>query len=393
MLCYDQSMTNRMEIRPATEGETEEKTSLESLRRQETALRNTLSEPFADDEEFFRLAEELSGHFARASQPHQEGIERARMLAAAEAVMKKLQHTARAKKSSEFMRVGEKLERAEEEVRLLGKDASRPVPLPEQFGIPYDLVERAVKENYWKRIESAGRHVLALSVEDIASALCRHMHKCDETTKRKMKAVVLNSILESPRPEDIKPETFRIIENGVMRGEKIYIWTVGDEGSYTDTKTHITYHGYDFQRKKLEQSGLIESLERNIAENDVDPGIVRKRLILDISGENKIASLRRILENLAARGITHAYIVDDQQKNIQDADALQAHFPEIRIHTYWLNNASEKGNLAAFEAWLNAERRAHKGETIALILDWDDTLYDEKERTERAIRMLAQDLK
>ena len=254
-------------------------------------------------------------------------------------------------------------------------------PVPNQ-------IEKAVMENYWRRMETVGRHVLALSAEDIAEALSRfHKKPINE-----IKALVLKTILESPSPEDLKPEAVEIIFDGIMNGEKIFVWTVGDEGEYVDEEHHIAYPEYNFQRRKIEGSGLIKTLEERAVKEIGDSRLISESISFDINAENKIASLRKILKELAQKDIRQVFVVDDQQGNIHAVEGLQKDFPEIAIHTWWLNNSSDKGDISAFKKHIE-EKRKMAMSPFALVLDWDDTIYDELKRMRRTVRNLEQDLK
>ncbi len=234
-------------------------------------------------------------------------------------------------------------------------------------------------ENYWRRIEAMGRHVLALSAEDIAEALSR----ISKQPLNEIKALVLKTILESPEPGDLKPEAVDTIFDGVMRGEQIFIWTVGDEGEYVDEERHVVYPAYDFQRRKIEGSNLIKGLEQRAEKEARDPDMISASIFLDISAKNKIASLRKILEGLREKGMRQVFVVDDQQRNIDAAKDLQKDFPEITIHTW--------RDIVAFKKYIDEQRKTTT-DTFTLVLDWDDTIYDEQKRMRRTVSNLEQSL-
>lgn len=248
-------------------------------------------------------------------------------------------------------------------------------------------VEKAVMENYWRSMETKGRHVLALSAEYISEALSRF----HELPINEIKVLVLKTILESPEPEDLRPEAVEIIFDGIMNGEKIFIWTVGDEGEYVDEERHVAYPEYNFQRRKIGGSGLMKTLQERALKETGDSRIITENISLDINAENKIASLRKILKELSQKDVRQVFVVDDQQGNIRAVEELQKDFPEIAIHTWWLNNSSDKGDISAFKKYIEEQRKIVV-DPFALVLDWDDTIYDELKRMKRTVHNLEQSL-
>ena len=123
-----------------------------------------------------------------------------------------------------------------------------------------------------------------------------------------------------------------------------------------------------------------------------DSQIITENISLDINAENKIASLRKILRELAQKDVRQVFVVDDQQGNIHAVEELQKDFPEISIHTWWLNNSSDKGNISAFKKYIEEQRKTVV-DPFALVLDWDDTIYDELKRMKRTVHNLEQSLK
>ncbi len=249
-------------------------------------------------------------------------------------------------------------------------------------------IVRIVFENYWRHMQEIGRYVLGLSVADIAGEI----KKKYGGELNRLEEFIFDKFLKSPRPEDLKPETLDIILNAISKKEPVYIWTVGDAGAYSDNVRHITYPEFNFQQIKIDLSGVSEQLTQLGKERFGNDFEVGDSVIFNISAENKQIALGNILSGLESSGRYNVYVADDQQGNLSKAKEFQIRFPSLKINTWWINNSSELENLAAFKSFMEKERERLKGEKIALVLDWDDTLYDEQKRIGRASKEIASGL-
>lgn len=257
-------------------------------------------------------------------------------------------------------------------------------------------IERIVYDNYWASLRDVkiGRHVIALAVEKIADELVRRGFINDP--KEAMK-IVLEEIFKSPKPEDIKEGAREMIFEALKRKWKVYIWTVGDEGSYTDDEGQITYDALNFQKRKIDESEIIDSLQK-MAEREMgaDAGKdIFNNLAVSINAKSKRDALISIIKSAIQDEIKDIYVADDQLDNERIAQELQKDFPDVRIHTWWINNSlepgSEKGRLNAFRTdFLEGEQARHdtEGTTAILVLDWDDTIYNETGEMGRMQRLV-----
>lgn len=244
---------------------------------------------------------------------------------------------------------------------------------------------RIVFENYWRHMKEMGRYVLGLSVTDIAGEIKKRYGG----DLNELESFILDKFLKSSSPEDLKPETLDILLGAISYNELIYIWTVGDAGAYNDEARHISYPEFNFQQIKIDLSGVSEQLSKLGKERFGNDFEVGDSVTFNISAENKQVALENILSGLESSGPCNIYIADDQQGNLFKAEELRNRFPSLKINTWWINNSSELRNLAAFKGFIEKERERLKDEKIALVFDWDDTLYDEQKRLSRASQEIA----
>lgn len=260
-------------------------------------------------------------------------------------------------------------------------------------------IERIVYDNYWASLKDKkiGRHVIALAVEKIADELVKRGFINDSKEARK---IVFEEIFKSPKPEDIKEGAREMIFEALKRKWKVYIWTVGDEGSYTDDERKITYDAFNFQKKKIENSRILDSLlvmaERESSRADTAKDIL-SNLDISINAKSKRDAFISIIENASRNGIKDVYVADDQSDNEKMAQGLQERFPGVKIYTWFINNSSEsgseRGNLNAFRRdFLEKEQARHdtEGTTAVLVLDWDDTIYNETGEMGRMRRLIKE---
>lgn len=125
--------------------------------------------------------------------------------------------------------------------------------------------------------------------------------------------VVESEILNSPSPEDLRPEAIGLITHALETDMPVYIWTVGDHGPTTNPTTGKPYPVYNFQLAKIEKSLLKRRLQDASPLLAQDPTKLDK-LLVHIAPEGKINELSTIFKSLAFEGITEAYLTDDKQK-------------------------------------------------------------------------------
>lgn len=261
-----------------------------------------------------------------------------------------------------------------------------------ELKISREDIERAINENYWRSIGEIGHHIFAFGIDAIADELCRRFGG----DINELRAVILHESLNSPKPEDVHKEARELIFNSIKQKEAVFIWTVGDEGSYDDEERHVSYPTYNFQRIKIEKSGLVEELKEQASSGRFDDSSDSEIMFtLSISSKDKFEALNKILDKLIANGVRHVYVADDQQKNIQRVEALREQYSLIKIHVWWVNNTSNDGNIAAFSRHIDEERRKNyaNNEKMALVLDWDDTIYDEMGRMNRVVDNVTKTLR
>lgn len=252
------------------------------------------------------------------------------------------------------------------------------------------LINSIVFENYWKSVPEVGRHVIAMGAESIAAEI----HRRYGGDEKELQKIVLECILNSPSSADIKPGAIEILAEAVSSGEFLYIWTVGDEGSYTDEKRKITYPAYDFQRRKISGSRILDRLNEEIPRMGDDEVDASDNVILSINARNKREALHEAMVKFRDSGVQHVYIVDDHKPNLENIDEISREVGGLTVHTYWINNESDKGDLPACRQFILERRNEHnlKGERMGLILDWDNTLYDEPRRVARSAQKIADEL-
>ena len=252
------------------------------------------------------------------------------------------------------------------------------------------LINSIVFENYWKSIPEVGRHVIAMGAESIAAEIYRRYGG----NEKEIQKIVLECILTSPSSDDIKPGAIEILAEAVNSGEFLYIWTVGDEGSYTDEKKKITYPAYDFQRRKISGSRILDKLNQEIPRIGDDEVDASDNVILSINAKNKREALYEAIVKFRDSGVQHVYIIDDHGPNLENIDEISREIGGPTMHTYWINNKSDKGDLPACRQFILERRAEHnsKGERMGLIIDWDNTLYDEPRRVTRSAQKIAEEL-
>lgn len=96
----------------------DEKTPMETVKENDSELREKAEKTFEDDEKFDALLESIKEYAAKTADENRTGIERARSLEALEAALEKVFQTKRGKISKEIIGISEKREKMEEEKRI-----------------------------------------------------------------------------------------------------------------------------------------------------------------------------------------------------------------------------------------------------------------------------------
>src|SRR3989344_3334537 len=149
-------------------------------------------------------------------------------------------------------------------------------------------INKIVFENYWKPIEILGQHVIAMSVELISVEI----QKRYGGDKKEIMKIVLESILESPSPEDLESDAVNVLADAVRSGEHIIIWTLGDEGAYSDDESKIYYPAYDLQKKKVDGSKILSKLDEALPQTQYRKQDASQSVALSISARDKHDALR-----------------------------------------------------------------------------------------------------
>ncbi len=252
-------------------------------------------------------------------------------------------------------------------------------------------IERIVFENYWKSIDELGQHVIARSVELIASEI----HRRCGGNEAEIKKIVLESILKSPSPEDLKPDAVSILADAIRSGERVVIWTLGDEGAYSDDERKIYYPAYNMQKRKIEGSNILSELDRELPKTGDNERNASESVSLSISAKNKREALRDAVIKFKEMGVKRVYVVDDAEENITLITGVSEEVGGPQVHDFRIKkDADEEGNLTACRRYISKRRQEHslRGENIGLVIDWDNTLYDEPKRVSRSARMIALEL-
>jgi hypothetical protein len=253
------------------------------------------------------------------------------------------------------------------------------------------VIERIIFENYWKSIDELGQHVIARSVELITSEI-HHRYGGDEI---EIKKIVLESILKSPSPEDLKPDAVSILADAIRSGEQVVIWTLGDEGDYSDDEKKIYYPAYNMQKRKIDGSNILSELDLELLKFGDNERNAPESVSLSISAKDKREALKDAVIKFEKRGVRHVYVVDDVEENITLITGVSEEVGGPRVHDFRIKkDADEEGNLTACRRYISKRRQEHslRGENIGLVIDWDNTLYDEPKRVSRSARMIASEL-
>lgn len=252
------------------------------------------------------------------------------------------------------------------------------IPRPPEATHP-GIDDSLVLGNYYSALKEGGRLPFREGVERVTDGI----HGLVGGLRGAVKDRVLTIFKETTGPEYVKPAALDLMSQALMLGGEIYIWTVGDHGAGSDY----------YQKHKIEQSRMTDSLEYILTKNNKDPKTVNTHLHTVISSENKQAKLHEILRDISEQHIGTVFLADDKEDNTAAAKNVVSNFPEISSYFEWVVKKDEDplGNFAAFrdKMLLKMKECAAKGERFAVVLDWDDTVSNEIERMQEIRKQLS----
>lgn len=275
--------------------------------------------------------------------------------------------------------------------------------------IDYSQITDQAMSNFWASTQdfgtetSEGPHLVGYGINKVFHGLNSELAQqglepLDPETGRK---IVAGAILESPDPNHLLPGAVETITEALSNSEPVAIWTQGDHRSVDlqGEKEGETQPGHYFQLRKIARSKLRD----RVMSAGIDRDTVRELLSFAVDGEDKMDLLPQIFEDLRAKGVTFAYIVDDRLANLEKAREIHAtHGDGLEVGLMWVNKnplvteqppagIKRVRTIADYQA--HVENSRHFKGKVGHVIDWDSTLFDEGARVQKSKDKLSDRLR
>lgn len=219
-----------------------------------------------------------------------------------------------------------------------------------------ERIRGIIESTWWRSYGETGVFSLDQSIADLSEALGMEPSLVRDCIRESVTPECLVKISQNPesgRPlvEELDVNNFEVYcLLGVLKEEgfSMFAWTLGDE---------------EWQREKFRRSGAGNFIDSN-------------HLFVE-EGTEKISKLKEILDRILSErsdSPVHVYVVDDNQKNIDDAMGLSSEYESkgIELHNYHLKLDDPNADGTAFYNYMIEERKKYPN--LVLVLDFDQVI-------------------